>query len=257
MIIDWFVIAAQVFNFLLLIWLMKRFLYKPILKAIDARENKIAEQIADADRKEAAAQAVHQEFIQKNEEFDLQRAGLLSQATNEVSTQRVRLLEEASKEADDLRAKRQEMLLQDAQRLNKAISIRTQEEVFAIARKALADLSSDSLEKRMCAVFIGRLRQIDSEQKENLAKALDTQTGTALVTSAFELPQEQRSDIQNALDEIFQAKIRLEFKTVPELIGGIELVANGHKIAWNIADYIVSMENDVQQLIKQGRPNQQ
>lgn len=255
--IDWFTIAAQAFNFLLLIWLMKRFLYKPILKAIDAREENIAGKLADADRKEAAAQAEHQEFLQKNEAFERQRAELLSQATSEVETKRLRLLDEAGKEADDLRAKRQEILLNDAQRLDEAIRLRTQEEVFAVARKALADLGSDSLEERICTVFIRRLRQMEEGEKEGLAKALGTQAGSALVNSAFDLSQAQRDDMQNALGEIFPAEIRLQFKTVPELIGGIELVANGHKVAWNIADYIASLEKGVGQLIKEGRSNQQ
>jgi len=38
MLIDWFTVVAQVINFLILVWLMKRFLYKPILNAIAARE---------------------------------------------------------------------------------------------------------------------------------------------------------------------------------------------------------------------------
>ena len=42
MLIDWFTVGAQALNFLILVWLMKRFLYKPILHAIDAREKRIA-----------------------------------------------------------------------------------------------------------------------------------------------------------------------------------------------------------------------
>ena len=49
MLIDWFTVAAQALNFLILVWLMKRFLYKPILNAIDAREKLIAKELADAD----------------------------------------------------------------------------------------------------------------------------------------------------------------------------------------------------------------
>lgn len=256
MIIDWFVIAAQAFNFLLLIWLMKRFLYKPILKAIDAREKLIAEKLADADRKEAAAQAEQKEFQQKNEEFEQRHAELLSQATSEAESQRRRLLNEASEEADNLRAKRQEMLIHDAQKLDRAIGLRTQEEVFAIARKALADLSSDSLEERICEVFTRRLRDMGSEEKERLIKALSAQSGTAQLNSAFELSQAQRNSMQKTLGELFPTEIRLKFKTVPELIGGIELVANGHKIAWNIADYIASLEEGVDRLIKEGRSNE-
>ena len=42
MLIDGFTVGAQVLNFLILVWLMKRFLYQPILDAIDAREQRIA-----------------------------------------------------------------------------------------------------------------------------------------------------------------------------------------------------------------------
>ena len=53
MLIDWFTIGAQVLNFLILVWLLKRFLYKPILHAIDAREKRIAKELADADAKQS------------------------------------------------------------------------------------------------------------------------------------------------------------------------------------------------------------
>ena len=56
MLIDWFTVGAQVLNFLILVWLLKRFLYKPILDAIDAREERIAAELADADAKKAEAQ---------------------------------------------------------------------------------------------------------------------------------------------------------------------------------------------------------
>ena len=49
MLIDWFTVGAQVLNFLILIWLLKRFLYKPILHAIDEREERIATELANAD----------------------------------------------------------------------------------------------------------------------------------------------------------------------------------------------------------------
>ena len=42
MLIDWFTVAAQAVNFLLLVWLLKRFLHKPVLAAIDEREKRIA-----------------------------------------------------------------------------------------------------------------------------------------------------------------------------------------------------------------------
>ena len=78
MLIDWFTVGAQALNFLILVWLLKRFLYEPILRAIDAREKRIATELADADAKKAEAQKERDEFQQKNGEFDRQRAALLS-----------------------------------------------------------------------------------------------------------------------------------------------------------------------------------
>ena len=95
MLIDWFTVVAQVVNFLILVWLLKRFLYRPILNAIDAREKRIATELADADAKKAEAIKERDEFQHKNEEFDRQRAALLSQATDEAKAERQRLFDEA------------------------------------------------------------------------------------------------------------------------------------------------------------------
>jgi F-type H+-transporting ATPase subunit b len=251
MLIDWFTVAAQALNFLILVWLMKRFLYKPILDAIDARENRIAAELADADAKRAEAQKERDEFRRKNEELDRQRAALLSQATDEARAERHRLIDEAQKAADAVSAKRQETLRNDAQNLNQAIRRRTQQEVFAIARKALADLATTSLEERLGEVFTRRLREMDGEAKEGLAAALKTASEPALLRSAFELPAEQRAAIQNALNETFAADIRVRFETAPDLVSGIELSTNGQKLAWSIADYLVSLEKGVGELLRE------
>jgi len=250
MLIDWFTVGAQVLNFVILVWLMKRFLYKPILNAIDAREKRIAAQITDADTKKAEAKKERDEFEQKNEEFDQQRAALLKKATDEATAERLRLLDDARKAADALSAKRQETLRADAKNLNQAISRRTQQEVFAIARKALTDLATTGLEQRLGEVFTRRLRELDGEAKTKLAAALKTAPDPALVRSAFDLPAEQRAAIQTALNETFAADIPLRFETVPDVVSGIELTTNGQKVAWSIADYLTSLEKGVSELLK-------
>ena len=98
--IDWFTVIAQVINFLILVWLLKRFLYKPILHAIDEREKGIATQLAEAEAKKAEAQKERDDFQHKNEAFDQERAALLKKATDEAKAERQRLLDEARKDAD-------------------------------------------------------------------------------------------------------------------------------------------------------------
>jgi F-type H+-transporting ATPase subunit b len=256
MLIDWFTVVAQVVNFLILVWLLKRFLYRPILNAIDAREKRIELALLDADAKKAEAEQEREVFQHKNGEFDQQRAALLDQARDEAKAERLRLLDEARQAADVLIAKRQEAQRIDARNLSQAISHRTRQEVFAIARKALTDLAGTSLEERMCEVFARRVREMDDRTKAGFAialksAALKSASAPAIVRSAFDLPAEQRAAIQSAVNETFAGEIHLRFETEPDLVSGIELATDGQKMAWSIADYLVSMEKVVDELLKE------
>ena len=253
MLADWFTIVAQALNFLILVWLMKRFLYKPVLNAIDTREKRIATELANADAKKAEAQKEHEEFQRKNTEFDQQRAALMTKAAGEAQAERQRLLDEARKAAVDLGSRQQEALRDEEQTLHEAIRRRTQQEVFAIARKALTDLATVSLEERLGEVFTRRLREMNGKAKEGLAEALKTASDPAVVRSTFDLPADQRAAIQNALNETFSAEVRVQFEASPDLIGGIELTTNGQKVGWSIADYLASLEKGVDELLTNAR----
>jgi F-type H+-transporting ATPase subunit b len=247
--IDWFTVGAQVLNFLILVWLMKRFLYKPVLDAIDAREKRIAAAIADADQKKAEATKEREEFQYKNEAFDQQRAARVTQVTEEANAERQRLLNDARQAADALSAKRLAALRHDVDALNQAIGRRTQQEVFAIARQALTDLASTSLEACIADVFTRRLREMDGETKAGFGESLTAASDPAIVRSAFDLPAEAGADIQRAINETFAADVRLRFETAPNLVSGIELTTNGHTVAWSIAEYLASMEKAIDELM--------
>jgi len=251
MLIDWFTVGAQALNFIILVLLLGRFLYKPVLEAIDAREKKIAAELAGAATKEAEAQKQRDEFQHKNKELEEQRAGLMKKATEEAKAERDRLLDEARTAADALSAKRRETLRNDTLTLNQAIRRRTQEEVFAIARKALTDLSTTTLEERMSDVFVRRVREMDDATKATLADASRKSADPVVVRSAFQLSVEGRAAIQDALNRAFSAEVRVGFETAPELVSGIECATNGHKVGWSIAEYLGSLEAAVAELLKE------
>ncbi len=251
MLIDWFTIIAQALNFLILVWLMKRFLYKPILNAIDAREKRIATDLAHTAKIKAEAQKERDEFQHKNEAFARQRAALLSKATDEAKAERQRLLDEARQAAAALNAKRQETLRNDAHTLNQAIRIRTQQEVFAIARKVLTDLAATGLEACMVDVFVHRLRKLNREEKGRLVSALKASPGPVIVRTTFDLPPAQLASTEGAIKETLGPETQVRFETAPELISGIELATNGQKVAWSIVDYLVSLQEGVDELLKE------
>jgi len=251
MLFDWFTFGAQTLNFLVLVWLMKHFLYKPILDAIDAREKRIALALTDASSKQTEAQKERETFQKKNADFDRQRNDLLEQAKDEAKAERQRLLDEARQVADTLRAKKQDALASELQTLQQDITRRSREEVFAVAKKVLTDLAGLRLDERMGEVFAQRLRELDDEARAGLAKALKASSNTVRVRSTFELSTTQRDDIQQALNESLSSDIKIRFDTAPDLIGGIELTANGWKVAWNIADILTTLEQHIGELIKE------
>lgn len=254
MLIDWFTVAAQVLNFLILVWLMKRFLYKPVLDAIDAREQRIAAELAGAKAKQTEASAQRDALQKRNDAFDKQRAALLQQATTEAATERQRLLNEARTAADALLASRQLKLRDDAANLNHSIQQQTRQEVFAIARKTLAELASASMEASATTEFIRRLQLLEPADKSRLVDALAGAGEPVLVRSAFELPDAQRTAIQQALHELFASKRPVHFDTDDALIGGIELNASGQSVAWSIDAYLGSLEANVSQLLLDSEP---
>ena len=250
MLIDWFTVGAQALNFLIMVWLMKRFLYKPILSAIDAREKKIATEITDANAKKVEAKKESDEFRKKNEIFDLERTALLTKATDEAKAERARLLDEARKSADQLRVKRQDAMQAEQESFNKEISHRAQDEIFAIARKTLSDLAGASLEERITEVFIDRLRELKPTERDTLKKSLEAKSVPAIVRSTFELPEAQRSAIKAGIKELFSIEPALEFQTAASLVSGIELSANGQKIGWNISTYLDALRKSMTEVLK-------
>jgi F-type H+-transporting ATPase subunit b len=262
MLIDWFTVGAQVVNFLILVWLLRHFLYKPVLAVIDAREKSVAAKLADATAREAKAQAEGEELRKRNEAFDREREGLLRKATDAAATERQRLIETARQDSQLLRVKLTQALADERAELGHQLSLQTRAEVFAVARKTLSDLSGASLEDRMIEVFIARLRGLPEKQRLALARAgmesgaavevassaadFHTDPGrVALVRSAFELPPAGRAKVEAAIRESLGGNLAIRFETSSEFVCGVELTVNGVKLAWSIADYLSSLAQDV------------
>ena len=248
--IDWFTVIAQIANFIILVGLLWHFLYKPILKAIDEREKKIAGQIADAEAKKAEATKEQEDFKQKNEKFDQEKKDLMAKAEAEAETEHQKLLEKARTNASALKTKLDEAQKDAQDTLSHEIMQKTRNEVFAITRKALEDLASVSLEEQSGNMFIKRLNELSEEEKKKFRDAFQGNKNPVLVRSAFDLPAKQQAEIKDAVNKTLTADIPFQYKTAPELISGIELTANGYKLAWSISEYINVLEKSLPEIEK-------
>lgn len=243
--INWFTVIAQIINFLILVWLLKRYLYKPILNAIDEREKKIAAQIKDADDKKAIAEKEQADFKKRNDDFDAQKKTLMDKAVSDTNAQRDKLLEDAKNEANALRDKLEKTAKEKQESDELASAAKTQQQVFAITKKALKDIASSSLEEQSVNTFIKRLKTLNEYEKQQFITAFTSNANTILVRSAFDLPTKQQGEIHDAVNIILSADAQLQFKTEPEIIGGIELTTNGYKLAWSFAEYLQSLQKNI------------
>jgi F-type H+-transporting ATPase subunit b len=248
--INWFTVIAQVINFLVLVWLLKKFLYSPILKAVDEREKKIASQVKDANQLKAEAKKEQDEFAKKNADFDGQKKELMDKAIADANTQRQKLLDEAKDAASKLSAKLEATLKEKQKTENMEIAQKTQKEVFAIARKALTEIASESLEEQSAGTFVKRLNDLKDDEKKQFIDAFKSNNNTILVRSAFDLPVKQQHDISKAVDGVLGTKTPLQFKTAPGVISGIELTTNGYKLAWSFSEYLNSLEKNISETMK-------
>ena len=250
MFINWFTVVAQIVNFLILVWLLRRFLYKPVLNAIEKREKRIAAELEEADKKKAEAEEEQKEYQEKKAEIEANRDSLLKKATLEAQEEQQRLLEEARTNYEDLRSRLEKTLQEEQEQLAGELKSRTEQEIFAISGKVLADLSNGSLEQQIMEVFLQKITSLSEEERLDLISASNLEKNPILVKTGFDLDSQQQEKLRAALQQIMKQEVHLNFQTSRDLIGGIELSANGYKLSWSIADYLGTIKAGLADEIK-------
>ncbi|RPI40956.1 MAG: F0F1 ATP synthase subunit B, partial [Hyphomicrobiaceae bacterium] len=199
MLLDWFTIVAQIVNFLLLVVLLKYFLYDRIIRAMDEREARIAARMQEAEARQAKAEREADNYRQQRQELEGQRAELLARAKVEADTRRDALLEKARAEVDTMQAGWRQVLRQEQAAFLQELSLRAGQHVYATARRALRDLAGADVEAQMIAAFLERLQSLDGQDWHAIAKALHASAQPLAVASAFDLPPQARQQLVEIL----------------------------------------------------------
>ncbi|KKN12630.1 hypothetical protein LCGC14_1014560 [marine sediment metagenome] len=245
MLIDWFTVAAQILNFLVLVWLLKRFLYNPILNAVDAREEHIETQIKQADELKQQAEEARTTFESKAMAFDTSQQQRLDALDKDIEQQRQDRLNTVREEAQQLEEKLKQGRDNQQRSLSKQLTIDIQNEVFAIAEKTLMDLADTSLQDKMTTQFIKQLQAYNNSELVEFNQSLAISNEPLMVHSAMPLSESQCQDIEQAVKGIFELNKPIAFLIKPELIAGIALFSDGQKIAWSINDYLKSLSDSI------------
>lgn len=245
--IDWFTFVAQIVNFLILIGLLKRFLYRPILHAMDEREERISSRLEEARKKEEDAEEEAQVYRAMQEELEQDRKAQLAEAERAAEERRQTLIQEARDDVAHLEREWREALERERESFLQELSERAVHETIAVARQALQDLADADLEAQAVEVFIERLQTPGDAQRTPWTEALKAANGMALVRSAFDLTDQHQTQIREAIEEHVGAVSELSFETSEEIGFGVELRVGERKVAWSLDSYLTHLADRVRE----------
>lgn len=249
--IDWLTVVAQWVNFLILIWLLQRFLYQPIVQAMDKRQQAIVARGEEAKSKAEQAEMLARDYRDKLAELETRRAELMAAAREAAATERARLVEQARSDAKSQAEQWRRDIEREKAEFQTGLNHGLGNLITATARKAVRDLCSLELEQALFANFLERLQQLPEHEKQKLSES-----GKANLTLAasFELDEAMRRRLAASLDHALPTETRLTFETLPDSQCGLRLSSSSYSIEWTVAGYFQHLQAELETLLAQRLP---
>lgn len=247
--IDWFTFAAQIVNFLILVGLLWKFAYRPLLAAMDRREATIRARLDEAEARRQEAERREAELAEEREQLAAERDEQLSKAREEADQRRQELLAAARERvAASEQAWRADLWRQQSQ-LATDLQRHAGRQALAAARRIFGDLADADLQPRIVARFGERLEELDEGEREGLREALAAADGEATVVTAVALGDQEKRQLREQLGALGKNEVELAFEEDGQLVAGVELRVGDRRVAWSAADYLDELEEAVAERI--------
>ncbi len=257
MIIDWYTIIFQIINFMILVFLLRRFLYGPVIRAMDEREQKIVQREEDAEVKKKEAEQESQAYRRKKEELEEQEEEILEQAQTAAEKEKRELLDQARQEVDETRLRWHEAFEREKETFVSELRRRIGHQACAVARRCLQDLADARLEEMTWELFLKKLSHLPDRDRSELEKALEKSGNKLTLRTAFETTSARGEELKEILEQLvpeLDGEINLATVADENLICGLELDAGGYRVAWNMDSYLEGVEEQVLKELEQKNP---
>jgi F-type H+-transporting ATPase subunit b len=236
--IDLFTLGAQIFNFLLLVWLLNKFLYRPVLNAMAKREQKIAACLSEAEQKTAEAEAEKEKLLALQEQIKDSFPAEIKRAKEEADTFRNELLLAARQEIASSRAQWLSSLDREKESFLKETSLTVATSFQQLATCALHDLAGEDLEKRILSVFLSELTTLSQDENNRIGRYINETGAPVVVTSAFDLSPAARFQLEKFLESLWGTSLHGEFLIDASLLAGLKIEVAGKIIQWDVGAYL-------------------
>ncbi|MDY7015617.1 MAG: F0F1 ATP synthase subunit B [Cyanobacteriota bacterium] len=256
--IDWFTVIAQIINFIILVFLLRRFLYEPILKTMKKRQQTLEASWEEARERQREARQEAESYRKQQQTLGEQRQTAIAEARESAEQQRQALIRQAREEVAQQQRQWEKSLERQQQDFLEELQGRVKAETLAIARRVLQDLADAELEHQAIAIFLKRLQNLSPEEQKRLSESNGQGDRALVVRSHFPLSEAIRQQIVTALSDRHIANdSQIDFTTSPDLICGIELQSAERAIAWSFDEYLQTLDRRFASLLNSTQPNRE
>lgn len=250
--IDWLTVAAQIVNFLILVWLLRRFLYQPITGAMRRREERIEARLAEAREVRAKAEADARRLREREDALEERRAALIAEARAEAEALRARLESEIRDEMEDRRAAWRAHLVAERAAFLATLQREAGTQVLEIVRDVLAEYAGRDLSETLVARFVERLHALDEGTRAGLADAAGRPGASARVETAAALDGAQKAQITRALHDILSSRLPVDYGEDPGTGLGVRLMIGEHHVEWSAVRYLERLKTELGEILDAG-----
>jgi F-type H+-transporting ATPase subunit b len=254
MLIDWWTVAAQIVNFLILLWLLKVFLYGRVVEAMNAREQRIADEFEKAESRQTEAENMRKTYENALDDIEDKRRETLDEAREEANAERHRILEEARQEAETRREQWQEALAREKDAVENELAGIVSRQVRAISQRVMTDMTGPALGSCLVDSFLERIADIEQEDRRRMAEAA-SEAGGVTVLTGHELEEKARERIAKALREHVAEGLEVDFQTEEEVVG-VVVKARGVKLGWDLDSYLGRLSREVEEVMDHAEPEE-
>lgn len=242
--INWFTVIAQIINFLILLYLLKRFLYRPMIKAMDERRERIEGREREAQEKISAAEGRIQEYKNQSNRLEEEKNEILFSVHRQAEAEKIEFLERAREEIDIQKKLWEEAITKEQTHYLHEMQRQIGLHSCQIARRALADLSNRKLERILFEVFVDKLSSLEGKEIDRLRESKRYPGTKVMVSSTFDLAEEDKDNLQKVVEKVMFHDGPIEYHIDQEMICGIKMELKGNQFEWSIGEYLRSLEDD-------------
>ena len=246
--VDWVTVAAQIVNFLVLVWLLQRVLYRPLTRALKAREDEVSRSLREAESAKETARTEAEAHRHALRELEDSRSARLAAVEEEAARLHAEMTKKARGELAKRRAAWQAQLEDEKAAFLDRLRRRAGEAFVTLARRALADMADEDLVDRIARVFARRLSALDPEEQKHLKSAARREEAP-LILSSFPLSPEAQALIAEAVRHAVERHVDIDFRDEAGLECGVVLAIGSRHVGWTLGEHLDALEDDVARLL--------